>query len=253
MKKFFLPIVFILSCQLGFSQVRNQHHPHHQNQQNNHNYNNTCDYNNANYYPSYNNLILQLPSMPVQVWIDQNWIGNYSQKYESQLAIGRHSLVIRIAQSRRGYQVVYRDIYNGFIDVNPYSQLVGNCVNFKLPIQFSEVRLPYNYSYNNPSDYDDEGHCHQNNQSFNYFLSSVESCWFDSEKSALISQYVSSNQLSSAQIYQLIAALDYESSRLQIAKLAFAHCYDPQNYYSLFNLFSFGSSKAELSKFIGRC
>jgi hypothetical protein len=247
MKKYLLPIAFFLSINLGFSQERNHHHNHQNN--NAYHYNNHCN----NTYQEVNNLILQLPSIPVQIWIDQNWIGNFSQNYEAQLPAGRHAISIRIAQSRRGSQVIYRDIFNGFILIKPNSQLLGNCVNFKLPIQFSEIPLYNSFEYSYSSNYPQQNHCQQDNQSFQYFLQSVQSCWFDSEKSALIEHYISSNQLSSGEIYQLLAELDYESSRLQMAKMAYAHCYDPQNYYSIFNLFSFGSSKVELSKFIGRC
>jgi hypothetical protein len=247
MKKYLLPIAFFLSINLGLSQERNHHH-YHQNL-NAYNRNNNCN----NTYNNLGNLILQLPSMPVQIWIDQNWIGNFSQSYEVQLPAGRHAVSIRIAQSRRGAQVIYRDIFNGFVLIKSNSQLIGNCVNFKLPIQFSEIPLYNSFEYSYSSNYEPQNHCQQANQSFQYFLQSVQSCWFDSEKSALIEHYISSNHLSSAEIYQLLAELDYESSRLQMAKMAYAHCYDPHNYYSILNLFSFGSSKVELSKFIGRC
>jgi hypothetical protein len=247
MKKYFLPIVLFLSFNFGFSQERDHHHQH----------SNHYEYNNPNYYNNscntINNLILQLPSMPVQIWIDQNWIGNFSQSYEAQLPIGRHAICIRMAYGRRGNQIIYRDLFKGILAFNPNYQLIGNCTNYRMPIQFSEIQVYNSYNYNYSNNYSEGNNCHQGNQSFQYFLQSVQSCWFDSEKSTLIEQYIASNQLSSGEIYQLLAELDYESSRLQIAKLAYSHCYDSQNYFSIFNLFSFGSSKIELSKFIGRC
>lgn len=251
MKKYLLPIVFILSIQFGFSQERNRHYNQHSNHH--HSEFNNCNNYNLPSFSFFNNLILELPNIPIQVWVDQNWVGNYSQNYESQLRIGRHSLILRIAQSRRGSQVIYRNLYNGFIDIKPYVQLIGNCINYNMPIQFSEININENYSSNGYSNCQNMEGCPQNNQSFQYFLNSLDACWFESEKVELINQYLYANQLSSEQIYQVLAVLDYESSRLQVAKNAYSHCYDPQNYYYLFNLFSFSSSKLELSRFIGHC
>lgn len=249
MKNYFLPAVFLLSFQLAFSQSRHHDH-HHENYPNNQIASpNDCHSN----YQALPNFSLQLPNFPVQIWIDQKWIGNYSQNFEMVLAPGRHQLCLRYAQNRRGSQINYRNLFFGFIAIKPGIQLFGNCVNYSLPMQFSEFSVTdYYYSgihENNPNCYENE----YATSSFNYFVKSVEDCWFDQDKVELIEQYIRNNQLSSAQIYQLINCLDYESSKLRIAKSAYSFCYDRENYYSIFNLFNYSSSKIELSRYISKC
>jgi len=54
----------------------------------------------------------------------------------------------------------------------------------------------------------------------------------------------------SRQVLDLVKLFDFEDSRLEIAKFAFAYTMDKENYYVVNDGFSFESSKTELSKFI---
>jgi hypothetical protein len=47
--------------------------------------------------------------------------------------------------------------------------------------------------------------------------------------------------------------IDFESTRLRIAKEAYTKVVDKNNYYTIFNQFDFESSKRELSDFMARC
>jgi len=52
------------------------------------------------------------------------------------------------------------------------------------------------------------------------------------------------------QIRQIMQSFSFESSKLRIAKLAYAQCVNPQNYPNLYNEFTFESSVRELNRFI---
>lgn len=249
MKNYFLPFVFLFTfplayCQPRYQQHRHENHQHYQNQT-------FANCYNQPQFPS--NFNLQLPNFPVQIWIDQKWIGNYSQNFEISLNPGRHELCIRFAQNRCGSQINYRNLFMGFISIKPAIQLIGNCCNFNLPIQFSEFPINNSCCDDNNSESHDSYFEENDLNSFNYFLQSVEDCWFDQDKVALIEQYVRNHSLSSGQIYKLISCLDFESSKLKVAKSSFTYCYDKENYYSIFNLFNFSSSKIELNRFISHC
>jgi hypothetical protein len=54
----------------------------------------------------------------------------------------------------------------------------------------------------------------------------------------------------SRQVFDLVKLFDFEDSRLEVAKFAFAYTTDKENYYIVNDALSFESSKSELSKFI---
>ena len=73
---------------------------------------------------------------------------------------------------------------------------------------------------------------------------------FDSTKRELLQGALASNRLTSQQLYELLTLLDFESSRLEIAKLGYAKVVDKENFYAVYNAFSFDSSVRELNRWI---
>lgn len=72
---------------------------------------------------------------------------------------------------------------------------------------------------------------------------------FDETKLKTAQSIVSSNCLSSDQIVQVCNCFSFEDNKLAFAKFAFKYCTDPKNYFKVNNVFSFSSSKEELSEF----
>lgn len=54
----------------------------------------------------------------------------------------------------------------------------------------------------------------------------------------------------SAQVRQVLGTFDFEPSRLEVAKFAYAYTADPEKYFLVNEAFSFNPSKEELAKFI---
>lgn len=73
---------------------------------------------------------------------------------------------------------------------------------------------------------------------------------FDSTKRELLRGAITSNHLTAHQLYDLLTLLDFESSRLEIAKLGYAKVVDKENFYTVYNAFSFDSSVKKLNRWI---
>lgn len=85
---------------------------------------------------------------------------------------------------------------------------------------------------------------------FAAFKNSVNAQSFDSNKLAVAEQGVAANQLTSVQVKELIALMTFESSKLDLAKFAYGHTLDRNNYYQVNDAFIFSSSVDELSGYI---
>ena len=117
---------------------------------------------------------------------------------------------------------------------------------------------PYNPPYNpptppvNPYPPQMQGYCDMPMlaTNFNTALATINNRSFDSDRLTLAKQIASSNCLTSSQVKQIIKTLSYESSKLDFAKYAYTHVYDPQNYYQINDAFSFSSSITELNEYI---
>lgn len=83
-------------------------------------------------------------------------------------------------------------------------------------------------------------------------LSSIESKTFSDSKLTLAKQIVKRNCLTANQILKITKLFDFESTRLDFAKYAFAFCYNPENYWKVNDAFEFESSIEELDEFISK-
>ncbi|MEO6669052.1 MAG: DUF4476 domain-containing protein [Ferruginibacter sp.] len=73
---------------------------------------------------------------------------------------------------------------------------------------------------------------------------------FEETKLSTAKSIVSANCLSSDQVVAVCELFSFEDSKLQFAKYAYKYTIDPKNYFKVNNVFSFDSSKEELSKFL---
>lgn len=72
---------------------------------------------------------------------------------------------------------------------------------------------------------------------------------FDSNKLAIAKQAAAANRMTAAQVAGLVRMLTFESSKLELAKAAYANCVDRNNYYLVNDAFTFSSSISELTNF----
>jgi hypothetical protein len=61
-------------------------------------------------------------------------------------------------------------------------------------------------------------------------------------------QIINANYFTTAQLKQLLGLFNFESNKLELAKLGYDKVVDQSNYYTLSDMFSFNSSKDELAR-----
>lgn len=176
----------------------------------------------------------------------------------SGLMPGNYSLVV-VRPTYHGRQM----IFNGRVNVPAASQVVA-FVGQRNSLRVQTFPLAYN---NGPS-YWDQPNCSQPvsyNQPvcgtvahfgmspdvFNRAHATIARLSFDSDRLNMAKMVVRDNGATANQVAQLMGLLSFESSRLDLAKFAYAHTADQQNYFVVYDQFSFSSSVRELQRHIG--
>ncbi|MEX2590105.1 MAG: DUF4476 domain-containing protein [Chitinophagales bacterium] len=164
---------------------------------------------------------------------------------------GNHNIKLANMQQDRFGNRQFSIFANQQIHIRPATRNIAviNAFN-ELVIVFSEqirtrLHVPVNYEPVTPqpvhpvgvSDYD-----------FIQFLAIVERQSFESTKLNMMRNFIRQNDLNSYQVKSLMHALTFESSRLEIAKLAFGNILDPNNYYLVNDAFQFESSIRQLNR-----
>ena len=78
----------------------------------------------------------------------------------------------------------------------------------------------------------------------------VKNQTFGDDKVRVTKQIVRSNCITLDQLIVLLNEFDWDDGKLEIAKFAYDHVYDLENYYKVYNLFTFSSSGEELDEYI---
>lgn len=73
---------------------------------------------------------------------------------------------------------------------------------------------------------------------------------FDKGRLSIAKQVVASNLMCVQQIMDICKLFSFESNKLDFAKYAYSNCTEKEDYYLLYEVFGFSSSKKELEKFI---
>lgn len=78
----------------------------------------------------------------------------------------------------------------------------------------------------------------------------IQSKSFESDKLTIAKQVLGSNCMTSDQVKWVMGTFSFEDSKLDFAKFAYGHVYDPGNYYRVNDAFTFSSSIDELNEYI---
>lgn len=89
-----------------------------------------------------------------------------------------------------------------------------------------------------------------NDREFSRVLQSIQKEWLESNKLQSATQIISANRLTTAQVKQLVLLFSFESNKLTLAKQAYRNTVDKENYNSIYDVFSFNSSRDELARFL---
>lgn len=80
--------------------------------------------------------------------------------------------------------------------------------------------------------------------------SSISSASFEDTKSSTFKQVVSNKCINTKQVKELLQLFTFEETKLDMAKYAYGYVADPSNFYSINDIFTFDSSKDELSNYV---
>ena len=98
-----------------------------------------------------------------------------------------------------------------------------------------------------PTSYTQHGMSHY---AFGRTLDLMNDTPFDSDRILIARQAIRSNGINSEQVSKLMDLLSFDSSKLKLAKFAYGHVVDPENYFIINQGFAFSSSIRELDHFI---
>jgi hypothetical protein len=87
-------------------------------------------------------------------------------------------------------------------------------------------------------------------QDFTGLISRVKQLRFTDEKMAIIREAAMRNQFYTGQVVQLMQQFNFESDKLELAKLLYRSTADKNNFYIIYGEFRFSSTRTELEKYI---
>lgn len=89
-------------------------------------------------------------------------------------------------------------------------------------------------------------------QSFDMLKRALNRESFEKSRLAIAKQTIDRNNFTSAQVREMALLFAFEDSKLDLTKYAYGRTVDKNNYFQVYNVFSFSSSKEELADYIKR-
>ncbi len=162
-----------------------------------------------------------------------------------------------------GYNEVVNTVITAFgIAQITHQQLVPQCQPSR-PVN-QPFQNNYNYNYNYGYTYQDNygygttQNCQYNGwipmdmNAFNMLKQSIMNASFESTKKDIVHQAIAQQYFTAVQLRDLLQLFSFESTKVEVAKLAYPHVLDKQNIYSIYDVFSFNSSISQLSRFFSQ-
>ena len=105
--------------------------------------------------------------------------------------------------------------------------------------------------YNRDNDYDYTRSA-MDARSFEMLKGALSRENFEKTRLEIAKQSIDRNNFSTMQVREMVLLFAFENNKLDLAKYAYSHTVDKNNYFQLYNVFSFNSSKDELAEYIRR-
>lgn len=212
---------------------------------------------------------------PIRVMVDgrQVQVGNREFRI-SNLNPGYHRVQIYAVKNnnnkRRGIFSNNRDelIYNSNLNIRRgvHTDIVVNRFG-KVFVDEQAIDNRYDDEWNNRDDRNNGGWGNDRNndgwgndrnsryqpmdhQKFLQLKQSVERNNFDDDKMELLRTVLQNNAVSAQQVKELAQLMSFEKNKLELAKYAYRFTTDRSNYFIVNDVFSFGTSKTELTRYI---
>ncbi len=194
------------------------------------------------------------------VVLDNTTTGFPSNKVSlANLKPGNHLLKVIKLYPAFGSCTPNQIVFNGWIKI-PAGSKVFAIINLYNQFEvFSILRKGIPHGYNSEPDRDcfnlnenffqDDPNC-MNQQNFLQLKNSMQNASFDSDKLIIAKKGISIHGISSEQVLELMETFSFEANKIKLAKYAYHHTFDRENYFVVNNGFTFSSSITELNNFI---
>lgn len=156
---------------------------------------------------------------------------------------------------RNNYQLVY----SGNVNVKPMVH-VDIVINRFGRAFFDEQPVAQGNYYDEDDDWGNDNNNGQNNGNygnrpmdngtFELLKQAIQKESFADSKMRVAKQAISSNYVSTSQVRELANLFNFDDSKLELAKYAYDFTTDKNNYFLINDVFSFGTSKDELMKYV---
>lgn len=129
--------------------------------------------------------------------------------------------------------------------------VTGNTTSTTTTTYSSTTTTGGNTGYTNSSSTNNSGCIYGMSESeFRDAKSSISNGSFEDTKSGTFKQIVSNKCVTTKQVKEMLQLFSFEETMLSMAKYAYGYVADPSNYYTVNDIFSFDSSKDELSDYV---
>ncbi len=136
--------------------------------------------------------------------------------------------------------------YNGISNSNSNPEFVAHDL-------YTQYMIDHNM-YNDNSSTMPTGYygSYMTNYELEHLVKEMDHAWFDSDRIKMAKRRIKAKKVTSAQVLEIIQQLNFESSRLEVAKYAYDYTIDQENYYEVNSGFDFSTSINELEESIYR-
>ena len=91
------------------------------------------------------------------------------------------------------------------------------------------------------------------NQEFSSFINALKkSASFDKDRLAMISAASRNTNFTAQQIHSIVKYMDFDSNKLEVAKILYVKCVDQRNYHLVLEAFDFDSTRNKLMDYISK-
>jgi hypothetical protein len=120
-----------------------------------------------------------------------------------------------------------------------------------LPSVYSQVNINEDRLGHNHEIYEDDWYYGViRNSDFRDLKKVINDRWFESTKMDFAKDAISDNYFTVDQVRELLELFSFESSKLELSKLAYSKTVNNRKYYKLYDVFWFESSVIELNNYI---
>jgi hypothetical protein len=172
----------------------------------------------------------------------------------AQLEPGRYALSVKESRYNNWMNSWYEHmVFNGYVEIPAATRVHAMIDNYgRLVItQMMQMMPPVPVSYN-PNQHAPHYYNVLSPAAFDNLQHVIRNQSFDSSKLKIAKQAIAANYVRADQVLQLMRLLTFESYKLDLAKFAYQYTIDKQNYFLLYDGFTFQSSINQLARHIGQ-